>query len=154
MGLSQICLPRFGKRVKKGQRETQTLKIITLQNTQLQQPYVSPLAESTLHRNTHTHTPVQNRAIYESTYFRESAQGQMLHLYSGWQERCAGVAFLSLKCRLHRNSHTSQTWKRALWKLIRTVGIRTSQRRLFPTSFSHASAVTKSDNNSRVRSLC
>lgn len=52
MGLLQEF--QFGKRVRKGQRETQTLKIITLQNTQLQQMYISPLAESTL--CTHTHT--------------------------------------------------------------------------------------------------
>lgn len=52
MGLSLKYLPQFGNR----ERLEQTLKIITLQNTPLQQPYISPLAESTLHGITHTHT--------------------------------------------------------------------------------------------------
>ena len=94
MGLSAKYLPQFGNR----ERLEQTLKIITLQNTPLQQPLHLPTCRKYTTRNhthTHTHTSALNRAIYVSMYFRESAQGQILHLYSGWQQRCAGVAFLS-----------------------------------------------------------
>lgn len=143
MGLWLRYLPRFSNRDTGTERNSDTKNNHSALHTiPLQQPFVSP----------QKHTPVWNKAIYVSTYFRESAQGQILHLYSGWQQRCAGAAFLSRRCCLHSNSHTSQASKTAVWKLI--VGIQTIQRRIFPTGSSQTSALTKSDNSSRVRSLC
>lgn len=48
MDLSQRRLPGFGNRGRQVHRETETLKIITLQNTTLQQPNANPLAGNTL----------------------------------------------------------------------------------------------------------
>lgn len=117
MGLLLKYLPQFGNRAGV-ERNSDTKNNHTQKYFSAAAVHLSTLKKYTTLKN----TPAWNKAIYVSTYFKESAQGHILHLYSGWQRRCAVAAFLFPRCRLHRNTHTSRAWKRAVWKLMAGAG--------------------------------
>lgn len=67
-------------------------------------------------------------------YFR-NAQGQIVHLYSGWQ--CsAGIAVLSQReMASMKNRQCTSQHKKASWKCIQLASTQTYRRRLFTASF-------------------